>query len=293
MIYEKEIVNEPEGKIKIHLSEAAISASPFSLARIKQGGYGLLESDFWVQRISNRGFHVFAFTLSGQGEITLEDGTVLMQEKGDCFISWATGQGHFERTISMEPWEMVWISIWDDSPRFKPTSLDWEMRRISENDCNILKASMNSIIEEDAYNDTKSHEAMSCHETLFLIQMERALEITETIENSSHRQELAILWQQVANKPNGGWTIDKLTEVSGFSKSHLTRLCWKLYDKSPGKIVSELLLNQAKVYLTNSDQTIGEISEALGYSSVSSFSAAFKEFTGLNPREFKKQKRLV
>ena len=293
MIYVKEIVNEPEGKIKIHLSEAAINASPFALARIKQGGYGLLESDFWVQRVSNRGFHIFAFTLSGEGEITLEDGTVLHQEKGDCFISWATGQGHFEKTIGEDPWEMVWISIWNDSPRFNPTSLDWEMRKISDNDCTILKTSMNSIIEEDAYNDTKSLEAMSCHETLFLIQMERALEITEPVENSNHRQELAILWQQVANKPNGGWTIDKLTTISGFSKSHLTRLCWKLYDKSPGKIVSELLLNQAKVYLTNSDQTIGEISEALGYSSVSSFSAAFKEFTGLNPREFKKQKRLV
>lgn len=290
MIHEKEIVNEPQGKIKIHLSENAIAASPFSIARIKQGGYGLLEKDFWIQRVANRGFHVFFVTLSGMGEITLEDGTVLTLKKGDGFISWATGQGHYEHTISEEPWEMVWITIWEDSPRLKPTSLDWELREVSEANCNLLKTAINNIIEEDSYNDSKSVEAITCHEALFLIYLERAFGITEDAEHSHHRAELATLWKKVANEPNEHWTLKKLSEVSGFSKAHLTRLCHLLYDKSPGKIVSELLLKQARIYLKNSDLTIGEISERLGFSSVASFSTAFKDYTGMSPREYKKDK---
>lgn len=84
--------------------------------KIKQGGYGILDDTFWVQRMSRRGFHVVVLTLSGKGKYLMEDGTEHTAKPGEAFISNAMGQGHHEETVGPIPWEMIWLTIWEENP---------------------------------------------------------------------------------------------------------------------------------------------------------------------------------
>ncbi len=47
-------------------------------------------------------------------------------------------------------------------------------------------------------------------------------------------------------------------------------------------------MNAAAVMLKTTDDSIGEISSAMGYDNPSKFSAAFKEIIGIAPRDYRK-----
>lgn len=58
-------------------------------------------------------------------------------------------------------------------------------------------------------------------------------------------------------------------------------------DTSFSKLIEEARLALAKVYLTQSWRSIGEVSYLLGYSEPSNFTRSFKRATGLTPREYR------
>ncbi|MFA6846485.1 MAG: helix-turn-helix domain-containing protein [Sphaerochaetaceae bacterium] len=288
MQYLREIVHEPEGFDKRHLSSFIIDAPPFANAKIKQGGYGILGTDFWLQRIAKRGFHVLVLTISGRGRFTFEDGTTHIAEPGEAFISWSSGQGHHEQTIGPEPWEMIWLTIWDTTTRFVPDALDWETLRISHPE--ILKDYFLHIMQEELYLDSKSEEAMELYEQLFLITLERNLGWTEGPELKRKRLALVSLWEIVTKKIDQNWPVETLCEEAHISRSHLSRICTELYHMAPGEKVRELKMTQAKVYLRNSALTIGEVAGSVGYDNIATFSTAFSQFCGCSPRAFRNQK---
>jgi hypothetical protein len=126
MQYTREIVHEPQRYDKRHLASASINSPTFAAMKIKQGGYGILDDTFWVQRMSRRGFHVVVLTLSGKGKYLMEDGTEHTAKPGEAFISNAMGQGHHEETVGPIPWEMIWLTIWEEkTPPFLPQCLDY------------------------------------------------------------------------------------------------------------------------------------------------------------------------
>lgn len=269
-------------------SASAIDAKPFSDARIKQGGYGFHGKSFWLQRIRNRKFHVFVYTVSGEGIITLEDGTELHQKRGDFFISWSRGQGHAERTISDEPWEMLWLTIWEDSPLFKVSDKDWEMRNCIEFIDNMTVLAKNITKEERTTYD-RGYEAMILYERLFLLDFERSLSLSEKPKYGTHRAKLEILWDKVVSQLYNDWSISRLSEEAGYSRSHFIRLCQEIYGKNPGEIVKEMRMLQAQVILRNSTTSIEKLAERVGYQNISTFSTAFKDYSGMCPREYRKK----
>lgn len=288
MVFTRETIHEPEaGKNNLHLSSRALEAQPFQRARFKQGGYGILNDDFWIWRTASKGFWAFVFTLSGKGTIIMEDGTKINVEKGDLFISSPTGQGHYEETPDGDNWEMIWVTVWEDSPTFSPPVEDYIMKKFSNAD--VLRDTILGVIREENYNDGRSDDALFYYEELFLIHLSRAIGMEEDKLAFRHRQELSLLWAQVSGSISSTWDLEALSRESGYSKSHLTRICQELYGKTPGKMVDEIRMKQAKVLLLNSVQSIDSISSYLGYSTLSSFSYAFKEYYGVSPREYRRK----
>ena len=290
MQFSKEFIHETRSQEKRHMSSRIIEAEPFRSARVKQGGYGLHEDDFWLWRTSKRGFHVIVLTLSGHGFFRMEDGTELHTGKGEAFISWATGQGHFEKTIGPEPWEMIWMTFWSDSAYLTPSSADYEIRSFSGID--ELRSNTLNVFKEELYQDSLSNEALELYEKIMLINMSRSLSLSENSMLHIHRQEFADLWIKVSKQLDRKWTIEDLCRESGYSRSHLTRLFLDLYGKNPGQMLKELKMTQAKVLLINSVQSIESIASEVGYDSVSVFSNAFRNYFGQSPREFRKANSL-
>jgi AraC-like DNA-binding protein len=67
------------------------------------------------------------------------------------------------------------------------------------------------------------------------------------------------------------------------SEKHLIRVCKNIAGKTPGAILAEAVVNEAKLLLNNPDNNIGLVSQSLRYASVSAFSKFFKNQTGMSP----------
>lgn len=83
---------------------------------------------------------------------------------------------------------------------------------------------------------------------------------------------------------------DDLAEMLHLSPRQLNRIIKKSYGKSYREKLTEIRLEIALGFLKNTDKSITDISEELGYSSEASFSAFIKRTTGKSPREIRKNK---
>lgn len=80
-------------------------------------------------------------------------------------------------------------------------------------------------------------------------------------------------------------TLEKISMMSG---TKLKKLFKQKYNSSITEYTQRRRMNIAETLLLHSSLKIRDISEAVGYSSHSKFSACFKKYKGLYPREMKK-----
>ncbi len=70
------------------------------------------------------------------------------------------------------------------------------------------------------------------------------------------------------------------------SKYHFLRVFKSVTGATPLDYRDRIRIDHAKELLKNSNFSVSEISESLGFSSLAYFSAAFKKATGLSPTEY-------
>ncbi len=95
------------------------------------------------------------------------------------------------------------------------------------------------------------------------------------------------LWSRVEAEPAHDWTLESLAEIACLSSEHLRRLCQQEIGRSPMRHLTFIRLQQALRMLSNSTDKIETIARAVGFSSLQSFSNAFKTRFGKSPSEFR------
>lgn len=286
MLYLREIVHSPKRFEQWHLSPSILKSTEFSMMDIKQGGYGILDTDFWVERISKKGFTIVILTFSGKGRFLFEDGKELIVEPGDAFISGPSGQGHREETLGPEPFEHIWLMLSPSSSLLPFPSFDY--KTIKFDSSVLMRELIKNIIKEDLSGSGQDSTAFDLSSRLFIHTLRRILgEIRDGAERS-HKAQMTDLWNTVSQHLENPWTVEELGRIMNCSRSHLTRLCREYYGKSPGEKVREMKMEYAKILLSTSTSTIHEIGEAVGFSSSALFSASFSSYEGISPREYRK-----
>jgi AraC-like DNA-binding protein len=88
--------------------------------------------------------------------------------------------------------------------------------------------------------------------------------------------------------PAGGCSIDSIAGDMNISRRTLQRRL-KERDTNFQQLLQQVKSNLARKYLEDKSLSIIEIALLLGYGDPSSFSAAFKSWSGLTPTEFRRQ----
>lgn len=77
----------------------------------------------------------------------------------------------------------------------------------------------------------------------------------------------------------------------GYSEAHFRKLFRESFGVSMSEYLLELRIDCAKNLLGNGDNTVAFAAELSGFSDVRYFSRMFKKYTGMTPREYKKEKQ--
>jgi AraC-like DNA-binding protein len=81
--------------------------------------------------------------------------------------------------------------------------------------------------------------------------------------------------------------LDEVAHAVGYSASYLSRLFSRHVGRSLFRHVRDLRITEAKRLLESTAMKMSEISYALGYGDPTQFSRAFKQETGVSPREYR------
>lgn len=83
-------------------------------------------------------------------------------------------------------------------------------------------------------------------------------------------------------------TLDKLSDIAGYSKYHFSRIFRQYIGMSHIDYVNKIRTNAAQKLLLCPDLSITEVAMNSGFSSIASFNRVFKEIKHCTPSEFKK-----
>jgi len=89
--------------------------------------------------------------------------------------------------------------------------------------------------------------------------------------------------------PSQNWTIHKLAEVAGMSRSSFAQRFKEVVGMPPLTYLIGYRLRLASRYLRLQQNSISRISELVGYASDSTFSQAFKRVYGISPKAYRQQ----
>ena len=87
-------------------------------------------------------------------------------------------------------------------------------------------------------------------------------------------------------------TISEVAKALNISDRYLYNLFVKHLGTSPKQYLNGIKVARAEKYLLNTDASISEIAISVGVSDVLAFSRFFKNYTGMSPSEFRKNKKI-
>ncbi len=83
-------------------------------------------------------------------------------------------------------------------------------------------------------------------------------------------------------------TVEDVAREIAVSRGYLPKIFARFITQTPKQYITYFHINKAKSLLYDTDVSISEVAERVGYDSLSDFTHAFKKLTGMTPTEYRK-----
>lgn len=123
-----------------------------------------------------------------------------------------------------------------------------------------------------------------------LMKVRDRLDGRELPETSSHRVMDAIM-QYVRQQYQLRLTLEEIADHFFMNKTYLSELFKKETGKSFVQFKNEVRTERAKVFLRDTDELVGTISQQCGFEDAGYFSTVFKQMTGRSPQQYRNELR--
>ncbi|MDR0574731.1 MAG: helix-turn-helix domain-containing protein [Tannerella sp.] len=114
---------------------------------------------------------------------------------------------------------------------------------------------------------------------------------TTSPDVQDHNTELMQRIMEVVDRHIGDHelAVEKIAQEIGISRAHLHRRLKKTAGVSAGELIRNVRLTKAARLLKEQQMNVSQIAYAVGYTSQSNFSTAFKKYFGVSPKEYVEQ----
>lgn len=82
-------------------------------------------------------------------------------------------------------------------------------------------------------------------------------------------------------------TVERMADIAMLNPYHFIRIFKKTYGLTPHQYLIEVRIDQARILLSESDQSVSSVCNAVGFDSLSSFSRLFKARVGVSPKLYR------
>lgn len=108
---------------------------------------------------------------------------------------------------------------------------------------------------------------------------------------SKSSRECGLVRQYIDNHFKENITLDQLASMVHINKYYLSHAFQKEYHTSPINYLIERRIEESRFLLSETDHSLSQIAQILGFSSLSYFSQCFRKAEGVSPMEYRKRVR--
>jgi AraC family transcriptional regulator len=111
----------------------------------------------------------------------------------------------------------------------------------------------------------------------------------QTPSIDAHSHDLAIIDDYMVSHLGSDLSLAELAATTGISRFRLIRLCKSHWGETPIQRLARMRMEHGRKLLQETSLSIIEIALECGYGNPSHFAVAFRRFTGMSPREYRRR----
>lgn len=239
----------------------------------------------------------FTVVLEGTGKIYVNRDSVPVSS-GDVFLSFPCDIHKIESSPE-QPLKYAFLSVCIENEEYKEAFNTIQnnffecKKRIFRNP--TLLTLIDNLINELTFNDWQQQKAISCilQQILILTNREFLHHYDKNIPKTINDKDI-LCYKIMRHIDSNLFSINNLTEVANglnYNYSYLAKIFKQTTNITITQYFTNKKMERAKVLINEGALTLTKIAELLNYSSIYSFSKAFKLYFGLYPSEYKKQRQ--
>lgn len=252
-------------------------------------GIGINDTEYHVFREKGLISHQFLITLDGEGILKV-NGKTYTQKSGDCFYL-SPGVPH-EYYPADTKWKTAWLV-------FRGNTLSTVMRSLGY-PAFLLYESFDKDTFLQLFHEiyAAAQDSLNGSETCSLLIYRLILLMSKNFfENQNVRIVRKELLQNTVRFMDENFaqdiTLEQIADISGISVQHFCRCFKERMGMRPMEYLARRRIAQSKHLLLNTDKSISDIAEEVGYHGATYFGMVFRKFEGMTPSEFRKSKGLL
>ena len=249
---------------------------------LESAGITFSNPKYCINRPNGVQFYTIEYIVSGKGKLMIQ-GKTFYPKGGDVYIL-PPGIPEFYSADPDEPWEKLWMNIRGTLPELLINCYQLQ-NQIHFQDCPLLHEfkSMLSIVRNAGENAPEKFAEVLVRIIAGISKYHRLRHTVET------RNAEAIAMKQFCEEHwRNGVTLKMLASISHRSPTQALRIFKEAFGVPPGEWLQRQRLVFAKQYLKNTEYTLRQIAELIGFKDEFYFANWFKHHAGISPGRFRK-----
>ena len=240
----------------------------------------------WHSVLHTHSYAELFYVIGGTGHIQIDQELYPLSPKQLVIIN--PNVLHTERSVNASPLEYVVLGI--DGLELPLRSNQESRFWVLENhDADNIYACIRSILEETHSGLTGSEIICQAYMEILVTRLMRSADfvLNQNPIPSSNNQ-CAIVRRYIDAHFKEQLTLERLAEIARVNKFYLVHAFKREYGISPISYLIQRRLEESRYLLRQTDITLSQIAQILGFSSASYFSQSFRRAEGMTPMEYRK-----
>lgn len=201
---------------------------------------------------------------------------------------------HTEVSLNAQPLEYIVLGIEGIELQTSDTT-NGQFSILDQFESVEISSCLRNILRETELKNTGYEDVCQAYMEILLIRLMRniALAIPAEPQSVSANRQCAAIRRYIDLHFKEFLTLEQLAEESHMSKYYLSHAFKREYGVSPINYMISRRIEESKYLLAETDLSLSQIAQLLGFSSLSYFSQVFHRTQGISPKEYRQNQKAL
>ena len=230
------------------------------------------------------------FIVSGKGQFLIEDRVFPVDVNNLLIIN--PNVTHTEDSLNAQPLEYIVLGI-DGIELATSENSNGQFCILDHFESVEISSCLRNILREMEQKNTGYEDICQAYMEILIIRLMRStsLAVPEEPQIISTNRQCAAIRRYIDMHFKESLTLEQLAEESHMNKYYLSHAFKREYGVSPINYMISRRIEESKYLLAETDLSMSQIAQLLGFSSLSYFSQVFRRTLGISPKEYRQNTR--